>query len=141
MDSLDAEPAWCGFFMPQHPDLVGGELWSESTWADRFRESDEAWIAQTYHRLRAAGYPVLACDHRNALEVPAIVTHPPHTPQLFAIKGIDHVAVAVTIADKTYGERGADLAIVQNAFNQWHEQSGGRPMSQISMMLAYTVNH
>jgi 3-methyladenine DNA glycosylase Tag len=34
-----------------------------------------------------------------------------------------------------------DLAIVQNAFNQWHEQSGGRPMSQISMMLAYTVNH
>ena len=34
-----------------------------------------------------------------------------------------------------------DLATVQNAFNQWHEESGGRPMSQISMMLAYTVNH
>ena len=34
-----------------------------------------------------------------------------------------------------------DLALVQDVFNQWHEQSGGRPMSQISMMLAYTVNH
>jgi 3-methyladenine DNA glycosylase Tag len=34
-----------------------------------------------------------------------------------------------------------DLKIVQDVFNQWHEQSGGRPMSQISMMLAYTVNH
>jgi 3-methyladenine DNA glycosylase Tag len=34
-----------------------------------------------------------------------------------------------------------DMATVQNAFNQWHEESGGRPMSQISMMLAYTVNH
>ncbi|MNF46491.1 3-methyl-adenine DNA glycosylase I [compost metagenome] len=34
-----------------------------------------------------------------------------------------------------------DLAIVQDVFNQWHEQSGGRAMSQISMMLAYTVNH
>ena len=34
-----------------------------------------------------------------------------------------------------------DLAIVQDTFNQWHEQSGGRAMSQISMMLAYTVNH
>ena len=33
-----------------------------------------------------------------------------------------------------------DLATVQEAFNQWHEQSG-RPMCQISMMLAYTVNH
>ncbi|MCW1248551.1 DNA-3-methyladenine glycosylase I, partial [Pseudomonas sp. SAICEU22] len=34
-----------------------------------------------------------------------------------------------------------DLATMQSAFNQWHEESGGRPMSQISMMLAYTVNH
>ncbi|MFJ4194928.1 DNA-3-methyladenine glycosylase I [Pseudomonas sp. NPDC089534] len=34
-----------------------------------------------------------------------------------------------------------DLATVQDAFNRWHEESGGRPMSQISMMLAYTVNH
>lgn len=33
-----------------------------------------------------------------------------------------------------------DLATVQNAFNQWHAESG-RPMCQISMMLAYTVNH
>ncbi|MER2098037.1 MAG: DNA-3-methyladenine glycosylase I [Pseudomonas qingdaonensis] len=33
-----------------------------------------------------------------------------------------------------------DLATVQQAFNQWHAQSG-RPMCQLSMMLAYTVNH
>jgi len=33
-----------------------------------------------------------------------------------------------------------DLAIVQDAFNQWHAESG-RPMCQLSMMLAYTVNH
>ncbi|HEY0285880.1 MAG TPA: DNA-3-methyladenine glycosylase I [Pseudomonas sp.] len=33
-----------------------------------------------------------------------------------------------------------DQAIVQDAFNQWHEQSG-RPLCQLSTMLAYTVNH
>lgn len=33
-----------------------------------------------------------------------------------------------------------DLAQVQAAFNQWHTQSG-RPLCQLSMMLAYTVNH
>ncbi|WXL27819.1 DNA-3-methyladenine glycosylase I [Ectopseudomonas mendocina] len=33
-----------------------------------------------------------------------------------------------------------DLALVQSAFNQWHEQSG-RPLCQLSLMLAYTVNH
>ncbi|NWA00645.1 DNA-3-methyladenine glycosylase I [Pseudomonas gingeri] len=33
-----------------------------------------------------------------------------------------------------------DLAIVQDAFNQWHVESG-RPMCQLSMMLAFTVNH
>jgi 3-methyladenine DNA glycosylase Tag len=33
-----------------------------------------------------------------------------------------------------------DLAAVQGAFNQWHADSG-RPMCQLSMMLAYTVNH
>lgn len=33
-----------------------------------------------------------------------------------------------------------DLATVQGAFNQWHAESG-RPLCQISMMLAYTVNH
>ena len=33
-----------------------------------------------------------------------------------------------------------DLAIVQNAFNQWHAESG-RPMCQLSQMLAFTVNH
>jgi len=33
-----------------------------------------------------------------------------------------------------------DLAIVQDAFNQWHAESG-RPMCQLSMMLAYTTNH
>jgi 3-methyladenine DNA glycosylase Tag len=33
-----------------------------------------------------------------------------------------------------------DLAAVQAAFNQWHVQSG-RPMCQLSVMLAHTVNH
>lgn len=33
-----------------------------------------------------------------------------------------------------------DLAAVQAAFNQWHAQSG-RPMCQLSVMLAHTVNH
>lgn len=33
-----------------------------------------------------------------------------------------------------------DLATVQGAFNQWHAESG-RPMCQLSLMLAYTVNH
>ncbi|MNN83431.1 hypothetical protein D3C81_2004670 [compost metagenome] len=33
-----------------------------------------------------------------------------------------------------------DLAAVQAAFNQWREQSG-RPLCQLSMMLAFTVNH
>ncbi|NQD96385.1 DNA-3-methyladenine glycosylase I [Pseudomonas sp. CrR25] len=33
-----------------------------------------------------------------------------------------------------------DLAAVQAAFNQWHGQSG-RPLCQLSVMLAHTVNH
>ena len=33
-----------------------------------------------------------------------------------------------------------DQAAVQTAFNQWHAESG-RPLCQLSMMLAYTVNH
>ncbi len=33
-----------------------------------------------------------------------------------------------------------DLAAIQDAFNHWHEQSG-RPMCQLSVMLAHTVNH
>ncbi len=33
-----------------------------------------------------------------------------------------------------------DLALVQDAFNQWHGQSG-RPLCQLSVMLAHTVNH
>ena len=33
-----------------------------------------------------------------------------------------------------------DLALVQAAFNQWQAESG-RPLCQLSMMLAYTVNH
>ena len=32
------------------------------------------------------------------------------------------------------------LPTVQAAFNQWHAESG-RPMCQLSMMLAFTVNH
>jgi 3-methyladenine DNA glycosylase Tag len=33
-----------------------------------------------------------------------------------------------------------DQAAVQSVFNQWHSDSG-RPMSQLSAMLAFTVNH
>ncbi|WP_437880601.1 DNA-3-methyladenine glycosylase I [Pseudomonas sp. LRF_L74] len=33
-----------------------------------------------------------------------------------------------------------ELAAVQAVFNQWHEQSG-RPLCQLSVMLAHTVNH
>jgi 3-methyladenine DNA glycosylase Tag len=33
-----------------------------------------------------------------------------------------------------------DLAAVQAAFNQWHAESG-RPLCQLSVMLAHTVNH
>ena len=33
-----------------------------------------------------------------------------------------------------------DLAAVQAAFNQWREESG-RPLCQLSVMLAHTVNH
>ncbi|WP_137885183.1 DNA-3-methyladenine glycosylase I [Pseudomonas sp. 2FE] len=33
-----------------------------------------------------------------------------------------------------------ELAAVQAAFNQWHAQSG-RPLCQLSVMLAHTVNH
>lgn len=33
-----------------------------------------------------------------------------------------------------------ELAAVQAAFNQWHKQSG-RPLCQLSVMLAHTVNH
>ncbi|MCY1276303.1 DNA-3-methyladenine glycosylase I [compost metagenome] len=33
-----------------------------------------------------------------------------------------------------------DLALVQAAFNEWHAQSG-RPLCQLSVMLAHTVNH
>ena len=33
-----------------------------------------------------------------------------------------------------------ELAAVQNAFNQWQAQSG-RPLCQLSVMLAHTVNH
>jgi 3-methyladenine DNA glycosylase Tag len=33
-----------------------------------------------------------------------------------------------------------DLAQVQAAYNQWHAESG-RPLCQLSVMLAHTVNH
>jgi len=43
------------------------------------------------------------------------------------------------IVDKTPTSQ-RDLAAVQAAFNSWHEQSG-RPLCQLSMMLACAVNH
>ncbi|MBN6717248.1 DNA-3-methyladenine glycosylase I [Pseudomonas capsici] len=46
---------------------------------------------------------------------------------------------AQNIVDKVPTSK-RDQAIVQDAFNQWHAQSG-RPMCQLSAMLAFTVNH
>ena len=47
--------------------------------------------------------------------------------------------IAQGIVDKTPTSL-KDLALVQAAFNRWQAQSG-RPLCQLSMMLAYTVNH
>jgi len=46
---------------------------------------------------------------------------------------------AQNIIDKVPGSK-RDQAIVQEAFNQWQLESG-RPLCQLSAMLAYTVNH
>ncbi|SDK46990.1 DNA-3-methyladenine glycosylase I [Pseudomonas indica] len=43
------------------------------------------------------------------------------------------------IVDKTPTSQ-KDLAIVQDTFNRWHAESG-RPLCQLSVMLAHTVNH
>ena len=57
------------------------------------------------------------------------------------VLGDDVVAAlkAQEIVDKAPTSQ-KDLALVQAAFNQWQEQSG-RPLWQISMMLAFAVNH
>jgi 3-methyladenine DNA glycosylase Tag len=46
---------------------------------------------------------------------------------------------AQQVIDKAPTSR-RDQAVVQAAFNQWREQSG-RPLCQLSVMLAHTVNH
>jgi len=46
---------------------------------------------------------------------------------------------AQDIVDKVPSSK-RDQAVVQAAFNQWHAESG-RPMCQLSAMLAFTVNH
>jgi 3-methyladenine DNA glycosylase Tag len=46
---------------------------------------------------------------------------------------------AQKIVDKVPSSQ-RDQAAVQAAFNQWHAESG-RPMCQLSMMLAFTTNH
>ena len=46
---------------------------------------------------------------------------------------------AQKIVDKVPSSK-RDQALVQEAFNQWQEQSG-RPLCQLSAMLAFTVNH
>ncbi|NER60192.1 DNA-3-methyladenine glycosylase I [Pseudomonas sp. MAFF212428] len=51
--------------------------------------------------------------------------------------------VAALVAQKVIDKQPTsqrDLATVQQVFNQWHAESG-RPLCQLSMMLAYTVNH
>ena len=60
-----------------------------------------------------------------------------------AIPGMNASAqsTGATVANINMLKEGSvDLAIVQNAFNQWHAESG-RPMCQLSQMLAFTVNH
>ncbi|AIR89908.1 DNA-3-methyladenine glycosylase I [Pseudomonas cremoricolorata] len=47
--------------------------------------------------------------------------------------------IAQKIIDKAPTSQ-RDLAAVQDAFNQWHAESG-RPLCQLSVMLAHTVNH
>ena len=47
--------------------------------------------------------------------------------------------IAQKIIDKAPTSQ-RDLALVQQAFNQWHAESG-RPLCQLSVMLAHTVNH
>lgn len=46
---------------------------------------------------------------------------------------------AQKIVDKVPSSK-RDQALVQEVFNQWHAESG-RPLCQLSAMLAYTVNH
>lgn len=46
---------------------------------------------------------------------------------------------AQKVVDKVPGSQ-RDQAAVQSLFNQWHSESG-RPMCQLSAMLAFTVNH
>lgn len=53
-------------------------------------------------------------------------------------KDVVAALIAQGIIDKKPTSK-ADLAAVQQAFNQWQEESG-RPMSQISRMLAFCVN-
>lgn len=130
---------WCGFFTPQHPDLVAGETWPVESWEHRFGPSDDAWIAQTYLRLRDAGYPVTACDESNVASSPVVVVHPVHTPQLFALGDMSDKIIAVTKADQTFGHRGADVVIAQNACIQrpWRRfvphwpQAGLRPRNPL----------
>src|SRR5690554_6789781 len=44
------------------------------------------------------------------------------------------------VLDRAVATSQRDLALVQQAFNRLAEQSG-RPLSQLSAMLAFTVNH
>jgi len=46
---------------------------------------------------------------------------------------------AQNIIDKVPSSK-RDQALVQEVFNQWQQESG-RPLCQLSAMLAYTVNH
>jgi 3-methyladenine DNA glycosylase Tag len=51
--------------------------------------------------------------------------------------------VAALVAQKIISKQPTsqrDLAAVQEAFNRWRAQSG-RPLCQLSMLLALTVNH
>ncbi len=66
---------------------------------------------------------------------------PAHGRQGHFIPSDDVVAAlrAQGIVDRAPSSQ-RDLAAVQAAFNAWQTQSG-RPLCQLSMMLAFTVNH
>jgi hypothetical protein len=105
----------CGFFLPQHRDLVAGGTWPEDRWPERFAASEDAWVTQTFLRLRRAGHPVRACDGSTLDGIDLLVVHPRHGREALAARRRRRIAVVVTIADKTYGALGADYLVVQNA--------------------------
>jgi hypothetical protein len=106
---------WCGFFLPGHQELLGGGEISIERWAWEFERSEDVWVLQTYLRLRAAGYPVGACDESDADGYDVVVVHPDRVATLRrSLPRRSGTAMVVAGADKTRGRKHADLVITQN---------------------------